>query len=99
MLVVRGVVPGANWNPDFPYPTSNRFGERKDAPLKSSLLAAGLSSVIMLVSATVLLRCKKARTFSRFRFPLDESDEADETDESEDEEEDDILAVCTAMDV
>ena len=86
---------------------SNRFGERKDSPLRLVLvlLVVAFSSVII-VSVTLLLppRWKKetARPLSwllRFLFPQDESDDADDTEESDEEEEDDIRPVVTAMDL
>jgi len=75
---------------------SNRFGERKNAPL-TSLLVVAFSSAIM-VSATVLLPPLKERSWmAMFRFPHDERDEADETDERDEDEYD--FAVVTAMDI
>lgn len=92
--------------PDFPYPMSNRFGERKDSPLKFVLVLMVVAfSSDMTVSATVLppplLKNEAARSLSWLienLLPQDDIDEADETEESDEDEEADIPDFINAMD-
>ena len=97
VLVVRGVVPKSD--PDFPYPTSNRFGDRKDAPLTLLPVVAVSSAVIMLVSAATVFLPTHWPVLFMFRFPQEESEEDEETEEDEEDEEECVLPEATAMDV